>query len=46
MLKMNGAVPPLSLHAFAVGKETNLSLHPEITCVDKVGIGDTFLEVK
>jgi hypothetical protein len=33
-------------YAFAVGKETNLSLHPEITCMDKVSTGDTFLQVK
>jgi hypothetical protein len=43
---MNGAVPLLSLHTSAVWKEMNLSLHQEITCRDKVGIGDNFLELK
>jgi hypothetical protein len=46
MLRMNGAVPPLSLHIFEVWKETNLSLHQESTFRGKIGTGDIFLVVK
>jgi hypothetical protein len=41
MLRMNGAVPPLSLHTFAVWKERNLSLRQGSTCRGNVGSGDS-----